>query len=408
MPEMFKREKYYKKVEPFIDKPVIKVISGIRRCGKSTFLKLLINKLQTDGIAEKSILLINKDSLEFDFIKTYTELDSFVKKKFKKISGKKYLFIDEVQEIEEWERAVTGFFTDNIADIYITGSNSGMLSSELATLLTGRYIEIRMNTLTFSEFLFFRQKKTEEKENEFMLFLKYGGFPGIHHITQNDEVVAQYIGSLYNTVLLKDVVSRNQVRDVGLLERITRFIADNCGNITSAKGINDYLKSQKLSSSVDTIHNYLFWLVSANFIDKVNRYDIKGKRQLELYEKYFLADIGFMYGLLGDRVEDISGKLENIVYLELKSRGYQVNIGKLYDKEVDFIARKNNETKYFQVSYLLSDEKVVNREFGILESLRDNHPKIVLSMDKFLGENKNGIRWLNLIDFLLEENNPAH
>lgn len=400
---MHKREKYINKIAPFIDKPIIKVITGIRRCGKSTFLKILISDLLAKGIAKENIILINKDSLEFEFIETYSDLNKYVNSKLNKRKGKKYVFVDEVQEIHEWERAITGFLTDNTADIYITGSNSYLLSSELATLLTGRYIEIQMNTLSFSEFLQFRNKTENNKEEEFGLFLKYGGFPGIHQMTFDDEVIRQYINSLYNTVLLKDVVAKNQIRDVGLLERIARFIADNCGNITSAKGINDYIKSQKLSSSVDTIHNYLFWLTNANFIDKVNRYDIKGKRQLELYEKYFLADIGLMYSLLGDRVEDISGKLENVVYLELISRGYKVSIGKLYDKEVDFIAQKNDEKIYIQVAYLLSSDKIIEREFGVLEAMKDNHPKIVLSMDKFMGKDKNGIKWYNLIDFLLNE-----
>jgi predicted AAA+ superfamily ATPase len=400
---MQERKRYIKAIEPFIDKPVIKVITGVRRCGKSTFLKLLINQLKEKSISDKNIVFINKDSLQFDFITDYKELNKYVTNKFKKIKGKKYVFIDEIQEINEWEKAVTSFLTDNVADIYITGSNANLLSSELATLLTGRYIEIKMNTLVFSEFLQFRNKTEKDKEQEFANFLKYGGFPGIHQMQFDDEVIRQYINALYNTVFLKDVIAKNKIRDISLLEKLAKYIADNCGNITSAKNISDYIRAQKIKTSVDTIQNYIFWLINANFINKVNRYDIKGKRHLEQYEKYFLSDIGFIYSIIGDRTEDLSGKLENIVYLELISRGYNVHIGKLYSNEIDFIATKGNDKVYFQVTYSLLDNKVIEREFGVLEKLKDNYPKIVLSLDKYYGENRNGIKWYNLIDFLLND-----
>jgi predicted AAA+ superfamily ATPase len=398
---MIYREKYIARITPFIDKPVIKVITGIRRCGKSTFLKMLINDLKNSNISEHNILYINKDSLEFDHINNYKNLNDFVLNKFKGIKGKKYLFIDEVQEIAEWEKAVASFFANRLADIYLTGSNAGLLSSDLATLLTGRYIEFRMNTLVFSEFLKFRNKTETQKEDEFNLFLRYGGFPGVHQMEFSDEVISQYIGSIYNTILLKDVVARNQVRDVTLLERIVRYIADNCGNITTAKGISKYIKSQHLGCSVDTIQNYILWLTDSYLAFKVNRYDIRGKRLLELYEKYYLGDTGFSFGILGDKAGDISGKLENIVYLELLSRGYTVHIGKLYDHEIDFIATKDSKKIYIQVTYLLYDDKTIEREFGVLSSVNDNYTKIVLSMDKYFGSERNGIKWYSLIDFLL-------
>ena len=400
---MIIREKYLNRIKPFINKPLIKIITGIRRCGKSTFLKILIDDLIRSKVNPENILLINKDSLEFDHINTYTDLNDFVASKFQKIKGNRYLFIDEIQTIENWEKAVAGFFTDNIADIYITGSNAGLLSSDLATLLTGRYIEIKINTLVFSEFLKFRNKTVREKEDEFSLFMKYGGFPGVHQMELNDEVIYQYLSSIYSTILLKDVVARNQVRDVALLERIARYIADNCGNITTAKGISKYIKSQHLNCSVDTVQNYILWLSDAFITYKVPRYDIKGKRLLELYEKYFLADTGFIFGILGNRTGDISGKLENIVYLELLSRGYSVSIGKLYDKEVDFIAIKNDQKIYVQVAYLLYDEKVIEREFGVMASIKDNYTKMVLSLDKYFGGERDGIKWYNLIDFLLSD-----
>lgn len=397
---MIRRDKYLKKITPFIDKPVIKIITGLRRCGKSTFAKLLIQELQSKKVSPKNIVYINKDSLEFDFISNYNDLYHYVTKTVSKTRGKKYLIVDEVQEIESWEKAITSFFNDNVADIYITGSNSRMLSSELATLLTGRYIEFHLNTLTFTEHLKFRGKDRNDEEKEFTSYLKYGGLPGIHQMDYEDEVISQYISAIYSTILLKDVVAKNQIRDVALLERIVRYIADNCGNITTAKGISNFLKSQRISCSVDTIMNYIQWLTDSYIIYKVSRYDIKGKKQLELYEKYYLGDIGFIFSILGDKFDDISSKLENIVFLELISRGYKVSIGKLYDKEVDFIAVKSDRKIYIQVAYLLSDEKVIDREFGAFSSIKDNYTKIVLSLDKFFAGEKDGVKWYNLIDYL--------
>ena len=400
---MIKREKYLKRIRPFIDKPVIKVITGIRRCGKSTFLKMLINELAERGVSKKNIIYINKDSLEFDQIKGYSELNEYVIRKLKGLKGRKYLLIDEVQEIKEWEKAIASFLTNATADIYLTGSNAGLLSSDLATLLTGRYIEFKINTLTFSEFLKFRKKTAKEKEDEFALFLKYGGFPGIHQMELNDEVISQYINSIYSTILLKDVVSRNQVRDVALLERIVRYITDNTGNITSAKGISNYIKSQHLACSVDTVQSYIRWLTDAYLVLKANRFDIRGKRILELYEKYYPGDSGLIFGIHGNRTVDFGSKLENIVYLELLSRNYKVSTGKLYDLEVDFVATRGNQKKYIQVTYLIHDKKVAEREFGVLSSIRDNYPKIVLSLDKYFEEEHDGIKWQNLVDFLLTD-----
>lgn len=400
---MIKREKYLNRIVPFINKPVIKVITGIRRCGKSTFLKLLIKELSDKGADKRNILYINKDSLEFDFIASFSALNDYVKKRFKGLRGKKYLFIDEVQEINGWEKAASSFLANKTADIYVTGSNAGLLSSDLATLLTGRYIEFRINTLTFSEFLKFRKKSVKYKESEFGLFLKYGGFPGIHQMEYNDEVISQYISSIYSTILLKDVVSRNQVRDVALLERIVRYIADNTGNITTAKGISRYIKSQHLACSVDTVHSYIRWITDAYLVLETKRFDIHGKRILELYEKYYPGDAGLSFAILGNRLSDIASKLENIVYLELISRNYKVFTGKLYDLEVDFVAVRGNQRIYIQVAYLLHDNKVVERESGSLSGIRDNYPKIILSLDKYFEGDLNGIKWFNLIDFLLNE-----
>lgn len=401
---MVKRDYHLKQISPFINKPIIKVITGIRRCGKSTFLKLIIDGLKEQGIASENILFINKDSLEFDWIEEYRQLVKHVTEYFQSVKGTKYLFIDEVQEISGWEKAVSGFLTDEVADIYITGSNSRLLSSELATYISGRYIEFKLTTLTFSEFLKFRN--IHEKihyESEFELFLKYGGFPGIHHMETNDEVIYQYISSIVSTILLKDVVSRNNIRDIALLERITRFTADNCGNITSSKKIADFLKSQKIKGSVDTVMNYISFLTNSYLFHKVNRYDLKGKRLLEIHEKYYAGDVGLKHALLGYKLSDISGHLENIVYLELLSRGYTVNIGKINELEVDFIAIRGSQQVYIQVAYLLPDQSTIDREFGVLEKINDNYTKVVISMDRIPSYDRNGIKWMNLIDFLLTE-----
>jgi predicted AAA+ superfamily ATPase len=399
---MIRRERYLKQIEPFIGKPIIKVITGIRRCGKSTFLKMICNSLTEQGVNPVNLILINMDSLEFDFIRNYHDLNKYVKTRIVKIKKPVYLFIDEIQEIEGWEKAVAGFLADSMADLFITGSNSRLLSSELATHISGRYVELRMYPLTFSEFLQFREGKgSEHVEEEFGLFMKYGGFPGIHHMEYNDEVIEQYVNSLYNTILLKDVVAKNNIRDIMLLEKIAKFTADNCGNITSSKKIADFLKSQKSGGSVDTVQNYLYMLTAAFIFSKVNRFDIKGKRLLEIHEKYYTGDIGLKHVLLGYKTGDISGHLENIVYLELLGRGFKVEIGKYQDLEIDFIATKGNERTYIQVAYLLHDQKTIEREYRALEKIEDNYPKLVLSLDKYQDANRAGIQWKNLIGYLI-------
>lgn len=397
---MYKRNLYLDKLRPFIDKPVIKVITGMRRSGKSCFLSSVMEELRNGQ--ECNIIYINKESLEFDFIRGYKELYEYVKAK---IQGQRrnYLFIDEVQEIVNWEKAISSFFTDNAADIYLTGSNAHMLSSELATLLSGRYIEFPIYTLGFEEFIRFHEAKKLSINDYFILFTKYGGFPGLYHLDLEEEVVYQYINSLFNTILLKDVVQKNNIRNIAVLENIIRYVFDNIGNIFSAKKVSDYLKSQKIRLGVDTVQNYLSYMRSAFSIYKVPRYDIKGKKLLEIQEKYFLGDIGLRHALLGFREADIAGILENIVFLELKRRGYKVCIGKLDDREIDFIAEKQSEKKYIQVAYLLSSEDTINREFSVLKKIPDNYPKYVISLDTIMGSDFEGVKRIHLIDFLLNK-----
>ena len=396
------REQYIKKITPFIGKPVIKVISGLRRCGKSTFMKMLIEKLKNDGVKEKNIIYVSMELMEFEFIKDYRILYDHIKKSLAS-TGRNYLFIDEVQEIPSWEKAVNSILAEDLADIYITGSNSRLFSSEFATLLTGRYVEFPMYPLSFKEFLKFRKKEEDSDiEKEFELFLKFGGLPGIHYLEFEDEAVFQYISSIYNTILLKDVVKRYNIRDVFLLEKITSFIFDNCGSITSAKKIADYLKSQQIKSGTETVQNYISYLEHAHLIIKSGRYDLKGKKHLELYEKYYTGDTGLRHSVLGYRKNDIAGLLENAVYIELLRRGYKVSTGKLDNLEVDFVAEKNDEILYIQVTYLLASEQTEEREFRPLEKINDNYRKMVLSMDKLWGNNRNGVVRKNIIDFLLE------
>ncbi|MBN2777326.1 MAG: ATP-binding protein [Bacteroidales bacterium] len=402
---MITRYKYLQRIIPFIDKPLIKAVTGIRRCGKSTFLKQIITHLIENGIRQEQIISINKELLEFDSIRNYFDLHKFVSLKAKKTDQKYYLFIDEVQEIEEWEKAVNSFLAEDKYDIYISGSNARMLSSDLATLITGRYIEFKIYTLNFSEFkeLYLTHQKNLDEDFVFTEYIKYGGFPGLHNLVWEESILRQYLESIYNTVVLKDVILKNKIKDVSMLNKIIVFIAANTGNITSAKSISDFVKSQGNKVSPDTVLNYLQYAMDALLIHKIKRYDIIGKTILETFEKYFLADTGLALNTLGNSPDTISGKLENIVLHELLSRGYKVNIGKSKEKEIDFIATLNSEKIYIQVCTTLTDEKVINREYGAFTGISDNYPKYVLSMDKSgFTTDSNGIKWKNLIDFLLD------
>jgi predicted AAA+ superfamily ATPase len=351
---MIFRPEYINKIKKYANTPVIKVLTGMRRCGKSTILKQFYNGLIAENINPESIVFINMESLEFDSIRTYSDLYNFVKQKIHGKTGKCYIMIDEVQEISEWEKAIASFLSDDWGDIYITGSNAHLLSSELATLLSGRYIEIPIYPLCFAEFLEFRKfTQSGNLDFEFQKFLKYGGLPGIHSLIDDDEVILSYINSILNTVMFKDVVARNKIRDVALLEKICRYLTDNCGNITSAKSIADYFKSQNIKISIDTVINYISVLEKAFLFYRVSRYDIKGKRYLEVNDKLYLGDHGLRNGLIGHKDSDISAILENIIFLDLKRRDYKVSIGVIGDNEIDFVAEKKNEKLYIQVCYIL-------------------------------------------------------
>ena len=401
---MIKREKYLSQIRPFINKPLIKAITGIRRCGKSTLLSQIAEILTIEGVAQEQIISINKELFEFDAIRNYADLHSYVSTKVKSKQTKYYIFIDEVQEIEEWEKAVNSFLAEGKYDIYISGSNARMLSSDLATLITGRYVEFRIYPFTFSEFdeIYSLSQNEKTQHDTFIQFLKYGGFPGLHYLLWDEEILRQYLASLYSTIVLKDLVVRNQIKDVSMLNHILDFIAVNCGNITTAKSISDFSKSQGRRVTSDTVLNYLEYATSALLIHKIKRYDMQGKRILETYEKYYLSDTGLGFSMVGNTPGMISGKLENIVLIELLSRGFNVSIGKNKAKEIDFIAQKGNDRVYIQVCTTLVGDKVYEREYGAFEGIDDHFPKYVLSLDESgFSTNPDGIRWMNIKQFLL-------
>lgn len=401
---IYKRNFYQRQITPWIDKSVIKVLTGMRRVGKSCLLRQVMDEREAAGIPKGNLIWIDKESVDFDFIETYKHLIEHleglrISSPF--VEGMKYLFIDEVQEITGWERAVTSLLKDGDWDIYLTGSNAHMLSSELATLLSGRYVEIAVYPLSLPEFLRFNGLEKDRVREILPLYLRHGGFPALHQFQGNETTVYQYINSLYDTIVLKDIVSRHELRNVPLFQQISRFVFDNIGNPFSAKRVADYLKSQRLKVTVDTVQNYLGYLTETFALYQVRRYDIKGRRHLEIYDKYYLGDIGLRNAQLGYRNDAISGLLENLVFLELRRRGHRVDIGKIGDAEVDFVASSENGVHYWQVCYLLASEETLDREFGALARIPDNHPKTVLSLDPVSPGNRNGISWISIIDFLM-------
>lgn len=405
---MIKRELYLKKIRNFIDKPVIKVITGMRRSGKSMILKLISQEFLERGILSQNIIYINFESLMFSDLTEFKTLYNYIIEKSQTLTGKVYILLDEIQEVGHWEKAVNSFMVDLDCDIYITGSNANLLSSELATYIAGRYVEIKVYPLSFREYIDFAKIQNPQNilsnEEYFEQYLQFGGLPGIHNFSYDKSNIYQYLSDIYSSILLKDVVAKNNIRDVELLERIILYIFDNIGNTFSAKNVSDFLKSQGRKLSRETVYNYLKALESAYIISSVQRYDVKGKALLETMEKFYLTDLGFRHAKLGYRPNDIAGYLENIIYLELIRRKYTVNIGKLGTKEIDFIGTLENEKLYIQVTYLLASAETVEREFSPLKKIEDNYPKYVLSMDSLGEYNIDGIVRKRIIDFLLEEN----
>ena len=403
---MIKRNLYLEEIKKYINKPIIKVITGMRRSGKSMILKLIQEELENTGIVKENIIYMNFESLIFMDIKDFEALHKHIIEKTSDKKGKIYILLDEIQEVKGWEKAINSFLVDLDVDIYITGSNANLLSSELATYIAGRYVEIKIYPLSFQEYIDFVSENNKENplslDEYFSQYMNFGGLPGIHIFNYNKEEIYQYLVDVYNSILLRDVIARNNIRDIELLERVVLYIMDNIGNTFSAKSISDFLKNQGRKLSVETIYNYLKALENAFIISKVQRYDIKGKNILETQEKYYLSDLGFRHAKLGYQSNDISGYLENIVFLELLRRKYKVNIGKQNNKEIDFVANLRGENLYLQVTYLLASEETIEREFSPLKSIKDNYSKLVLSMDNLPESNVEGIKRKKIIDFLLE------
>ncbi len=398
--KMIIRDNYLKKLIGAKDTEFIKVITGVRRSGKSTLLLMFKDYLINNGVKEENIIYINFESALYDDIKNYKDLYNYVKEKVKK--DMIYLLLDEVQNVESWERTINSFKVDFKIDIYLTGSNAYLLSSELSTLLSGRYIEIKMYPLSFSEYLIFNNYDNKDLDDKFNEYLKYGGLPAITLIKDNDELVLSYLNDIYNTIVKKDIIDRNNIKDVALLENIIKYLANNIGSSVSSTKISDYLNSNKIvEKSNQTIDNYLNMLEKSFIIYKANRTDIKSKALLKTLGKYYISDTGIRNIILGFRNIDEVHLLENVVYLELLRRGYRVNIGKSNDYEVNFVAENPNDIKYYQVTKSLLNEEVKMRELRSLESIADNYEKIILTMDKSINKDYNGIKVVNIIDWLL-------
>ena len=399
---MIIRDNYLKRMIDAKDTEFIKVITGVRRSGKSTLLLMFKDYLLNEKVKEENIIHLNFESAKYDDIRNYKDLYKFVADKIKK--DKVYLLLDEVQNVEAWEKAINSFKVDFDIDIYITGSNAYLLSSELSTLLSGRYIEIKMYPLSFKEFLLFNNYDNLNLSDKFNEYLKYGGLPAITMIKDKDELVLSYLNDIYNTIVKKDIIDHNKIKDIALLENIIKFLANNIGNPISSTKISDYLNSNKIitNSNHQTIDNYLNMLEKSFIMYKVDRTDVKNKTLLKTLGKYYISDIGLRNIILGFRNIDEGHILENVVYLELLRRGYKVSIGKTQEYEVDFVAENPNNIKYFQVTKSLANEDVKIREERSLESINDNYEKIILTMDKTINNDFNGIKVLNIIDWLLE------
>lgn len=392
---MIERKEYLDFLIKLKDKDIIKVVTGIRRCGKSTLFEIYKNYLLTNGINKEQIISLNFENpndMKFD---NWKEVYEYVNEKI--VEEKKYyVFLDEIQILEYFEKMVDGLFLNKNIDLYITGSNSYMLSGELATYLTGRYMQIHMLPLSFKEYLEYYGYEDEQKK--YNLYIQNGGFPYLLNLDNDNDLIRNYLDGIYNTILLKDVVSRNNIKDTLILESIVKFIFDNIGQIVSTNKISSTLNSNKRKNSVNTIENYLSYLIDSYLVYKVSRYDIKGKDYLRTGDKYYVCDLGLRNYLLGG-VKDFGSILENIIFLELKRKGYEIYIGKYEDSEVDFVLKNSDGIKYVQVALSVRDEKTLKRELGSLQKIKDNYPKYLITLDYDKADYE-GIKQISAIDFL--------
>lgn len=398
-PEYYKRELYIQRIRPFVNTQMIKVIVGQRRVGKSYLLFQLMDEIHSE-FPKAGIIYINKELFEFDQIKTYADLINYVSAARKNTEDKCYLFIDEIQDIEDFEKALRHFFAENIYDIYCTGSNATMLSGELATFLSGRYIEFKVYGLTYAEFLVFH--KLEDSSEAFSRFYRFGGLPYLASLPFEEHLVMEYLRNIYNTIILKDVVNRYSIRNVRQLQDLTVCLADTIGNLFSANKISEYLKSQRVDLLPKTILEYLTYLNNAYFVRRIRPMDIRGKKQFQIGEKYYFEDLGIRNAIRPFRATDIGQVLENVVCHHLLVYGYTLYIGRDGDKEVDFVAERNGEKLYVQVAYSVIDAKTHEREFGNLLDIQDNYPKIVVTMDELEGTSYRGIKQIPIRKFLLD------
>jgi len=393
--KIIQRNEYLKKIAPYINKNIIKVLTGQRRVGKSYMMRQLMNKIQ-DTDPQSNIIFINKEQLAFDDIRDYKDLYQYVIH-HTKAECKNVVMIDEIQEIMFFEKALRDLNENPLYDIFCTGSNAVILSGELSTFLAGRYIEIQIHSLSFEEFILFHNMEySKEALNK---YIHFGGMPYLIHLKLECEIVFDYLKSIYNSIILKDVVSRYNIRNVNFLDRLVLFLADNTGSPLSAKNISDFLKSQRLKLSVNTVMRYLSYLLNSFCINKVSRCDVVGKKIFEINEKYYFEDIGLRNSIISFKQRDIGKILENIIYNHLKFRGYTVYVGKYNHLEIDFMAEKSGQIIYVQAAYLFKDPKTIDREFGNLLKIKDNYRKIVVSMDEYAQGNIKGVDHLNIIDF---------
>lgn len=399
---MIDRPLYVDKIMAYVDAPFVKILTGVRRCGKSTILKMIMERLKTErNIPEDRIISHRFDSIEYEDM-TAKQIYTLLKEQLSP-DGKTYLFLDEVQEIKGWEKIVNSLASDFDVDLYITGSNSRMMSSEIATYLTGRYVSFRIFTLSFGEYLMFKSKFTTvgEPKAELANYVRLGGFPATHLQAYSQDEIYTIVRDIYNSTIFSDIVKRNQIRKIDQLERVVKYTFNNVGNTFSAKSIADYLKSERRSLDNETVYSYLDKLEKAYLLHRCSRYDLQGKEILKTQEKFYLADVALRYSVLGYNTDSVASSLENIVYLELCRRGYTVNVGKTGDGEIDFVAVRQNEKIYVQVTQEINSEKTEKREYNRLLEIPDNYPKFVLTTDEFAGGNYEGIKTMHIADFLL-------
>lgn len=401
---MIKREMYMKRIRPFIGTELIKVMTGIRRCGKSVMLDLIKEELVESGVNPAQFISINFEDLNYAHLQTAKTLHDEITRRAADIPGKSYLFFDEIQEVEDWEKCINSLRISLDCDIYITGSNAKLLSGELSTYLGGRYVEFIIYPFSFAEFLeLYRPIAPDEPlQGCFQKYLLSGGMPYLANIRYEDAPAKLYLHDLFNSVQLKDIVKRNKIRDVDLLERIIAYVIANAGTTFSATSLAKFLKNEKRTVAPETILNYIKYCCDAYLFYQVKREDLQGKQVLAYNEKYYIADHGIREAVFGGKMRDINRILENIVYLELLRRDYKVTVGRIGDNEIDFVCDKRGEKLYIQATYLLASDEAIRREFGAYDNIRDNYPKYVVSLDEF-DMSKNGIKHRNIRDFLLAE-----